>query len=176
MSAVEAPTSGADRQEDGGLLEAANAGSRSPGPVDCHVGGRLRLARRARNLDSRRFAQALGVSKTALFFYETGAQRLALARLHQAAVLLEVEVAFFFEGLPPHPVRNLEELRAVERAVAPFDAVDQATFRVANALRKLPERDRTSLAVLVEGMVENGPTKSFRPGRKVDQSVLHKAP
>lgn len=147
--------------------EGAKGTDRKPGLVDVHVGGRLRTARRARNLRVREFAEVMGVSHTQLHYYETGRHRIALARLYEIAVLLEVEIGFFFEGLPSYPITDAEEIRKTERALAPFDTADQATFRVANALRKLPLAKRTSIAIMLEKMLEDGPSTAFRPGKKM---------
>lgn len=141
-----------------------SVGRSKVGPIDVHVGGRLRLARRARNLASPELAAALGVSNTQLFWYERGAHRIPVSRLYEAAVILKVGIAFFFEGLPVHRVESVDVVAAADEALAGFDAADLPTYRVAQALRQVPHEVRTAVAVMLETMI--GVPGAFKAGRK----------
>jgi transcriptional regulator with XRE-family HTH domain len=67
--------------------------------IDRHVGDRIRHLRKACGLRQGDIGDALGVSAQQVQKYETGANRLPIAKLWFAADLLRVSPAYFFEGL-----------------------------------------------------------------------------
>ena len=69
--------------------------------VDEHVGLRIRLRRTLLGLTQERLAVALNMSYQQIQKYETGTNRVSAGRLFQLAQMLEVGVAFFFDGLDP---------------------------------------------------------------------------
>ncbi|WP_132537135.1 helix-turn-helix transcriptional regulator [Rhizobium sp. PP-F2F-G48] len=69
-------------------------------PVDVHVGARLREQRLALGLSQVMLGVRLGVTFQQIQKYERGANRISAAKLHHAARALDVEMAFFFVGLP----------------------------------------------------------------------------
>ncbi len=71
-----------------------------PDPIDLHVGGRLRLARKAAGLSQSRVAKALGISFQQVQKYENGISRLGAGRLYRVARLFNVSVGFFFRDIP----------------------------------------------------------------------------
>jgi transcriptional regulator with XRE-family HTH domain len=73
--------------------------SPKPHPIDLHLGGRLRLARKQCGVTQGTLAQALSVSFQQVQKYERGTNRLSGASLYGAAITLGVAPAFFFEGL-----------------------------------------------------------------------------
>src|SRR5947209_5186220 len=82
--------------------------SKRTGPVDKHVGARLRMRRVEAGLSQTDLGLRLGGGKengNGLTFqqvqkYELGANRISASRLYQAATVLRVPVSYFFEGLP----------------------------------------------------------------------------
>lgn len=68
-------------------------------PVDQHVGRRLRLRRALLGLSQERLGELLGVTFQQIQKYERGANRIGAGRLWRLAALLDVPVAWFFEGL-----------------------------------------------------------------------------
>lgn len=76
--------------------------------VNVHVGAQLRKRRRELRISYRRLGQATGVSFKQIWKYERAKTQISLARLCQLAWLLNVPVAYFFEGLPPtaRPLRQ----------------------------------------------------------------------
>jgi transcriptional regulator with XRE-family HTH domain len=67
--------------------------------VDRHVGARMRERRTMLGLTRQQVAELVGVTCQQAHKYETGANRIAVGRLHQIARALGVEPGFFFEGL-----------------------------------------------------------------------------
>ena len=74
--------------------------SKSPNPVDIHVGSRVRMRRLMLDFSQTRLADALGLTFQQVQKYEKGANRISASRLQQIAHALQVPIPFFFEGLP----------------------------------------------------------------------------
>jgi transcriptional regulator with XRE-family HTH domain len=88
------------------------AGQRSPRDVDVHVSSRLRMARRARGITQEGLAHRLGITFQQVQKYEKGSNRISAGRLHQIAVIMEVPITFFFEGVSPAGKIDPEKMRA----------------------------------------------------------------
>lgn len=73
---------------------------KSPGPVDKHVGGRVRMRRILLGMSQERLGEALGLTFQQVQKYEKGANRIGASRLQQIAQVLGVPVTFLFEGAP----------------------------------------------------------------------------
>jgi transcriptional regulator with XRE-family HTH domain len=67
--------------------------------VDIHLGKRLRWRRKAMGLTQQDVGEALGVRFQQVQKYESAANRMSAAVLWKLAVLLEVDVRYFFDGL-----------------------------------------------------------------------------
>lgn len=67
--------------------------------VDAYVGERIRERRTALGLTQDHLASALEISYQQVQKYETGANRVSAGRLYEVAKKLDVDMAFFFEGL-----------------------------------------------------------------------------
>ena len=72
-----------------------------PNPIDVHAGSRLRLRRTLLGLSQEKLADHVGLTFQQVQKYERGANRMGASRLFQFARLLDVEIAYFFEDLPP---------------------------------------------------------------------------
>jgi len=70
----------------------------APNPIDQHVGSRLRMRRKMLGMSQEQLAGALGISHQQVQKCERGANRIAAGRLQQISHILQVPVAFFFEG------------------------------------------------------------------------------
>ena len=68
--------------------------------VDIHLGKRLRWRRRALGLTQQDVGAALGIRFQQVQKYESAANRMSAAVLWRLANLLEVDVRYFFDGLP----------------------------------------------------------------------------
>ncbi len=75
--------------------------SRRADPIDAHVSQRLRLRRELAGYTQDRLGQAVGVSFQMIQKYENGSSRVGAGRLLKIAKVLEVPVAWFFEGFQP---------------------------------------------------------------------------
>ena len=68
-------------------------------PFDVHVGGRLRQCRCLAGMTQQQLADKLGINVQQIHKYETGANRVSASHMRDIAVMMEVPVSFFFEGL-----------------------------------------------------------------------------
>jgi transcriptional regulator with XRE-family HTH domain len=66
--------------------------------IDEHLGRRLRRRRRLLGLTQHQLADACGVRFQQIQKYECAANRMSAARIWQLAQVLEVPVAYFYEG------------------------------------------------------------------------------
>jgi transcriptional regulator with XRE-family HTH domain len=68
-------------------------------PVDAHVGKRIRHRRWMVGMTQQQLAEKVGIKFQQVQKYETGMNRVSASRLWEIAEVLDVAVAFFFEGL-----------------------------------------------------------------------------
>lgn len=72
--------------------------TRSPNPIDIHVGRRVRMRRMMLGMTQTGLAEAIGLTFQQVQKYEKGSNRMGASRLQQIAQALQVPVPFFFEG------------------------------------------------------------------------------
>src|SRR6202163_4434892 len=77
---------------------------KAPNPIDRHVGSRVRMRRMMLTMSQEKLGDALGLTFQQVQKYEKGPNRIGASRLQQISHILQVPVAFFFEGAPTvHP-------------------------------------------------------------------------
>jgi transcriptional regulator with XRE-family HTH domain len=77
---------------------------KAPNPIDKHVGSRVRMRRMMLSMSQEKLGGALGLTFQQVQKYEKGTNRIGASRLQQISHILQVPVAFFFEGAPSsHP-------------------------------------------------------------------------
>jgi transcriptional regulator with XRE-family HTH domain len=73
---------------------------KAPNPIDQHVGRRVRMRRLMLAMSQEKLGFALGLTFQQVQKYEKGMNRIGASRLQQISHILQVPVAFFFEGAP----------------------------------------------------------------------------
>jgi transcriptional regulator with XRE-family HTH domain len=73
---------------------------KTPNPIDKHVGSRVRMRRMMLSMSQEKLGDALGLTFQQVQKYEKGTNRIGASRLQQISNILQVPVAFFFEGAP----------------------------------------------------------------------------
>lgn len=68
--------------------------------MDKYVGSRVRMRRLMLGMSQEKLGGKLGVTFQQVQKYEKGANRIGASRLQDIARILDVPVAFFFEGVP----------------------------------------------------------------------------
>ena len=74
--------------------------TKAPNPTDRHVGSRVRMRRMMLSMSQEKLGDALGLTFQQVQKYEKGTNRIGASRLQQISHILQVPVAFFFEGAP----------------------------------------------------------------------------
>jgi transcriptional regulator with XRE-family HTH domain len=80
--------------------------TKSPNPTDKHVGSRVRMRRMMLGMSQEKLGDALGLTFQQVQKYEKGTNRIGASRLYQMSDILQVPVAFFFEGAPSLSARS----------------------------------------------------------------------
>jgi transcriptional regulator with XRE-family HTH domain len=116
-----------------------------PSPWDENIGKRVKLRRLQLGLSQESLGLALGVTFEQVQKYETGNDRIEVARLQQIAEILNVPILFFFGG-------TLSGARARQGPCDVVDFLDTAyALRLVQAFRRIKERHiRRSIVELVE--------------------------
>src|ERR1700751_4645446 len=73
---------------------------KAPNPIDKHVGSRVRMRRMMLAMSKEKLGDALGLTFQQVQKTERGTNRIGASRLQQISHILQVPVAFFFEGAP----------------------------------------------------------------------------
>ena len=76
-------------------------GTRSPSPVDVHVGERVRLRRKLLGMTQTDLGDAIGLTFQQVQKYERGVNRISASRLCELSRVLDVPINYFFEDMPP---------------------------------------------------------------------------
>lgn len=149
----------------------------APSPVDIHVGGRLRQLRSLCGLSQEKLGEALGLTFQQVQKYERGQNRIAASRLFDVSRILNVPVAYFFEGYESATYKEAANSQILHLA----DNEDQAPYETRNAdlmTRKetldlirayynIPDGDiRKKVLELVRSMAPANPEKPARKTRK----------
>ncbi|MEO9650724.1 MAG: helix-turn-helix transcriptional regulator [Roseobacter sp.] len=110
--------------------------------VDVHVGKRIRQRRWLFGMTQQKLAECVGIKFQQIQKYETGANRVSASRLWDIADALEVDVAFFFEGLKENSDRTSE----AESTNIPADMMgDKEAMDLVRSYYAIPENQRRRL-------------------------------
>ena len=74
--------------------------AKAPNPVDKYVGSRVRMRRIMQGMSQEKLCEALDLTFQQIQKYEKGTNRIGASRLQQISDILQVPVAFLFEGGP----------------------------------------------------------------------------
>lgn len=136
-----------------------------PNPVDVHVGARLRARRVELGISQERLGESLGFAAQQIQKYERAANRISASKLFEIADVLQVPVAYFFEGLPSkHLPRELQLSPEAREALANQDVV----LLVESFAQVEPGPMRRQLVELVKAMA--GQARGSTPRRAGDRA------
>lgn len=110
--------------------------------VDVHVGKRIRQRRWLVGMTQQKLAEAVGIKFQQIQKYETGANRVSASRLWDIADVLDVDVAFFFEGLREEQEKSADDTKAS----VPADMLsDKEAMDLVRSYYAIPENQRRRL-------------------------------
>lgn len=75
--------------------------TKSPNPIDRHVGARVKSRRILVGMSQEKLGEALGITFQQIQKYEKGTNRMGASRLQLAARILSVPVNYFFDDAAP---------------------------------------------------------------------------
>lgn len=117
--------------------------------IDLLLGRRLRGRRRLMGLTQSQLAQRVGVRFQQIQKYEAGANRISAARLWRFCQALEVDVAYFFDGLRSERGEAASVRDEGAELMARPESVD--LIRVFHQLDEQPRRRLLDLAKSLNG-------------------------
>jgi transcriptional regulator with XRE-family HTH domain len=118
----------------------ARTGRAGPQDADRHIGTRVRARRAMLGLTQLQVAGMLGITYQQAHKYEKGVNRISAGRLHALARALEVEPAYFYEGLGSgEPTRPMARQRQM--------------IELARNFTVLPRRQQEALAEMARALV-----------------------
>lgn len=122
-------------------------------PIDAHVGKRLRHRRWLVGMTQQQLGDAVGIKFQQIQKYETGMNRISASRLWDLARVLDVPVAFFFEGIGVEhaDATAVAQAQAAERGEG--DVLrDKETVELVRAYYAIPEDQRRKLLDLTKAL------------------------
>src|SRR3977135_4071641 len=126
---------------------------KAPNPIDKHVGSRVRMRRMMLAMSQEKLGDALSLTFQQVQKYEKGSNRIGASRLQQISQILQVPVAFFFDGAPLMPGRPAGQGEAPSPAyVTDFLATTDGLTLVKAFMRIPSAKLRRRIVDLVEEM------------------------
>ena len=125
---------------------------KTPNPIDKHVGSRVRMRRMMVGMSQEKLGDALGLTFQQVQKYEKGTNRIGASRLQQISHILQVPVAFFFEGAPNVPGGTEENLDGAPSPayVSDFLATSDGLALTKSFMRIKDQKLRRRIVDLVE--------------------------
>jgi len=115
-----------------------------PHLVDTHVGKRIRHRRWLVGMTQQQLAESVGIKFQQIQKYETGANRVSASRLWDIAASMDVNVAFFFEGV--EAAQALATTAQVPVRGGPADLLgDKEALDLVRSYYAIPENQRRRL-------------------------------
>ena len=130
---------------------------KAPNPIDKHVGSRVRMRRMMLGMSQEKLGDALGLTFQQVQKYEKGTNRIGASRLQQISHILQVPVAFFFEGAPSlNPLPDGMKEAPSPAYVSDFLATSEG-LALTKAFTRIKEpKLRRRIVDLVEEIAEEG--------------------
>jgi len=127
-----------------------NKGIAMKHPVDIHVGKRIRHRRWMNGTTQQQLAEKVGIKFQQIQKYETGMNRVSASRLWDISHVLDVPVAFFFEGIAqPEAEKN------AKKSDMPGDLLsDREALELLRSYYAIPENQRRRLFDLARVLSE----------------------
>jgi len=129
-----------------------------PNPVDRHVGARVRMRRMLAGVSQEKLGEALGLTFQQVQKYEKGSNRISASRLQQIAKMLDVPVAYFFDGAPTDDMPTAAGFADSSSTayVSDFLATSEGVQLTKAFVRIKDGKVRRRIVDLVEALAEEG--------------------
>jgi transcriptional regulator with XRE-family HTH domain len=128
-------------------------GSRTPSPIDVHVGNRIRLRRMLLGMSQEALGEKLGLTFQQVQKYEKGINRISASRLFTIANVLGASVQFFFKEMTSIEADEpVHEVDAGESAILEFLRTKDGVELNTAFLRISGMRSRRAILELVRSL------------------------
>ncbi len=116
------------------------------GPIDVHVGARVRQRRALLGMNQTILGKALGVSFQQVQKYENGTNRISASRLFDLTRVLDVSIEHFFEDIPAavaasSPAATKRGAAKMSPRYEPNPMVKRETLELVRAYYKIEDAD-----------------------------------
>ncbi len=133
----------------------------SIGPIDVHVGARICARRKLLQLSQKQMAEKLGITFQQVQKYEKGVNRIGAGRLYTIAVILGVDIDYFYSGLTPEQTnqgaeyQNCANLRFLQEDDGEFKSdpmMSAEAVMLLKAFYSLPPKARHALLMMLTSL------------------------
>jgi transcriptional regulator with XRE-family HTH domain len=114
-----------------------NVKARRSGPIERHVGQRLRLIRLEQNISQAELGHKLGLTFQQVQKYEKGVNRIPASRLDQISKIFSVGSQYFFDGLEPDGERKSGPPAEIQKLLT-----DRDVLALAKIMMVVTDRDK----------------------------------
>jgi transcriptional regulator with XRE-family HTH domain len=126
------------------------------GGIDAHIGGKIQVRRNLLKISQKKLGEQLGVSFQQIQKFEKGANRVSAGQLFEIAKFLQVDLVYFFDGLPLGKRQpGFAEAQAKIAAPAVADTREGHELHAAFARIKNPKL-RNKIVDLVKAVADSG--------------------
>ena len=143
-------------------IGAVTAAKKAPNPTDQHVGRRVRMRRMMLSMSQEKLGAALGLTFQQVQKYEKGTNRIGASRLQQMSHILQVPIAFFFEGAPNASAQHGSNRSALSMAEIDDFVSDPNGLRLIEAFMRI---DNAALRRRIVMLVQEIAGDKTRAGR-----------
>lgn len=126
-----------------------NSTEDGPHPVDKHVGERIRIRRAAIHMTQGILAKKVNLTFQQVQKYEKGTNRVSCSKIFEIAVVLDVPVAFFFEGLKHTGGEGSAEIDLIHSIMS-----DRESLEFLKTYDALTPEKQASLRMLVKTLIQ----------------------
>src|SRR6266545_4883775 len=126
------------------------AAKKAPNPTDQHLGRRVRMRRLMLSMSQEKLAAALGLTFQQVQKYEKGTNRIGASRLQQISHILQVPIAFFFEGAPNASAPHGSNGSALSMAQIDDFVSDLGGLRLIRAFMRIDNAALRKIVMLVQ--------------------------
>jgi transcriptional regulator with XRE-family HTH domain len=132
------------------------------GPIDIHVGARVRQRRTLLGMTQTKLGDALGLTFQQVQKYESGTNRVSASRLYDLSRVLDVSIEHFFEDMPPEVAARSPAAKKRGKAkksprYEPNPMLKRETLALVRAYYKIENADvRQQVCELTKALGANG--------------------
>ncbi|MYZ49887.1 helix-turn-helix domain-containing protein [Propylenella binzhouense] len=151
------------------MVQAEIGATRSPAPIDVHVGNQVRLRRKQLGITQEALGEAIGVTFQQVQKYERGVNRIGASRLQQIAAALDVPISHFF------PKSDAATDAAGRDKDLALRAAAELTDALAQVLRRAQGEVRSDTQPVISAVLRAARTIAEIDGKPSSEALIESA-